>query len=136
MQYVVLICLSAGSKKYVTRCSPVTYFLQPARQRIKNTYCMSKRPFLFLLYLQRICKDYDVLLLQETWLSNANCHIISDAFPDFSMYHNSAMEDRLQSGIRHGHPYGGTAVLIRNSICRYRQLLVTCPDICGVKCVF
>ena len=87
------------------------------------------------LYLQRICKDYDVLLLQETWLSNANCHIISDAFPDFSMYHNSAMEDRLQSGIRQGRPYGGTAVLIRNSICRSHQLLVTCPDICGVKCV-
>ena len=36
----------------------------------------------------------------------------------------------------HGRPYGGTAVLIRNSICRSHQLLVTCPDICGVKYVF
>jgi len=26
----------------------VTYFLQPALERIKNTYCMGKRPFLYL----------------------------------------------------------------------------------------
>ena len=51
MQYVFLICLSAGSKKYVTRRSRATYFLLPARQRIKNTYCMGKRPFLFLLLI-------------------------------------------------------------------------------------
>jgi len=57
-------------------------------------------------------------------------------FPDFSMYHNSPMEDRLSSSIRLGRPYRGTAVLIRNSIYRSHQLLATCPDICGVKCIF
>jgi len=31
MQYVFLIRLSAGGKKYVTRRSRVTYFLPPAR---------------------------------------------------------------------------------------------------------
>jgi len=51
MQYVFLIRSSAGCKKYVTRRSRVTYFLQPARERIKNTYCMDKRPFLFLLLI-------------------------------------------------------------------------------------
>jgi len=49
MQYVFLIRSSAGCKKYVTRRSRVTYFLQPAR--IKNTYCMGKRSFLFLLVI-------------------------------------------------------------------------------------
>ena len=46
MQYVFLIHSSAGGKKYVTRRSRVTYFLLPARERIKNT-----RPFLFLLLI-------------------------------------------------------------------------------------
>jgi len=51
MQYVFLIRSSAGCKKYVTRRSRVTYFLPPARERIKNTYCMGQRPFLFLLLI-------------------------------------------------------------------------------------
>jgi len=52
MQYVFLICSSAGGKKYVTSRSRVTYFLPPAQERIKNTYCMGKRrPFLFLLLI-------------------------------------------------------------------------------------
>ena len=52
MQYVFLIRSSASCKIYViTRRSRVTYFLQPARQRIKNTYCMGKRPCLFLLQI-------------------------------------------------------------------------------------
>jgi len=49
--YVFLIRSSAGCKKYVTRLRLVTYFLQPAQERIKNTYCIGKRPFLFLLLI-------------------------------------------------------------------------------------
>jgi len=49
MQYVFLICTSAGCK--VTRLRLVTYFLQPALEHIKNTYCMGKRSFLFLLLI-------------------------------------------------------------------------------------
>ena len=51
MQYVFLIRSIAGGKKYVTRRSRVTYFLPPARERIKHTYCMGQRPFLFLLLI-------------------------------------------------------------------------------------
>jgi len=51
MQYVFLIRSSAGGKKYVTRRSRVKYFLPPVRERIKNTYCMAKKPFLFLLLI-------------------------------------------------------------------------------------
>jgi len=52
MQYVFLIRSSAGCKKYVTRHSRVTYFLQPVRERIRNTYCMGKRLcFLYLLLI-------------------------------------------------------------------------------------
>jgi len=42
MQYMFLICSSTGCKKY---------FLQPVRERIKKTYCMGKRAFIFLLLI-------------------------------------------------------------------------------------
>jgi len=49
MQYVFLIRSSAGGKKYVTRLRVVTYFLPPALERIKNTYCMGQRPDRFYI---------------------------------------------------------------------------------------
>ena len=48
MQYVFLIRSRAGGKKYDTRLRLVTYFLQPALERIKNTYCIGKRQFQYL----------------------------------------------------------------------------------------
>jgi len=47
MQYVFLIRSRAGCEKYVTRLRLVTYFSQPALERIKSTYCMGKRSFLY-----------------------------------------------------------------------------------------
>ena len=65
MQYVFVIRSSAGGKKYVTKQSRVTYFLEPARQRIRNTYCMGKRPFLFLLL---ICMQFlTIFYAKKTW---------------------------------------------------------------------
>jgi len=59
MQYVFLIRSSAGCKKYFTRRSRVTYFLRPAREHIRNMYCMAKRPFIFLLLIyMRILKIF------------------------------------------------------------------------------
>jgi len=47
MQYVFLIRSRAGGKKHVTRLRLVTYFLPPALERIKNTYCMGKDRFYY-----------------------------------------------------------------------------------------
>ena len=47
MQYMFLIRSCAGGKTYLTRLHLVKYFLPPALKRIKNTYCMAKRPFLY-----------------------------------------------------------------------------------------
>jgi len=44
MQYMFLICSRTGCKKYV----PSDVFLQPALKRIKKTYSMGKRLFLYL----------------------------------------------------------------------------------------
>jgi len=96
-------------------------------------------------YLWRVTKDGDIILLQETWLSDINSSKISDMMPDFEVFHTSAMEIKLSSGFRSGRPFGGTAVLIRKS-CGYKVYkLVTnstclsavcCQSKCGNNLVF
>ena len=67
-------------------------------------------------YLYRIRDDYDIILLQETWLSDCTCSKL-DVFSDrFMVYHSSAMENKIMSGIMCGRPFGGTAVLVRQEL--------------------
>jgi len=55
------------SKKYITR-RILMYFLQPARERIKNTYCMGKRPFLYFCFYKTYfcCCCYTVVISLES----------------------------------------------------------------------
>jgi len=71
-----------------------------------------------LKYLQDKCKNYDFLLLQETWLSDKTSVRLQEISPQFSVIHCSAMEDKLQQGYLHGRPFGGTAVLYRRNVAR------------------
>jgi len=66
------------------------------------------------MYISRVCASncVDVVLLQETWLSDDTSNIISDTLPDFIVTHTSAMEHKLTSGVLVGRPFGGTAVLV------------------------
>ena len=59
-------------------------------------------------YLRDVLNWFDVVLLQETWLSDGNCSILSDLSSDFIYFHSSSMEDRLTAGIFTGRPFGGT----------------------------
>jgi len=70
-------------------------------------------------YLSRISANVDVILLQQTWLSDAVSSKIDDALPKFLVFHSSAMEYKLSCSIRCGRPYGGTAVLIRKQLADY-----------------
>ena len=71
-------------------------------------------------YLSGILTDSnyaaDILLLQETWLSIANCSRLHDISDEFVYFHSSAMEERLAAGILAGRPYGGTAILVRKNL--------------------
>jgi len=61
-------------------------------------------------YLRRIVADYDVVLLQETWLSDLSCKRLADISSDSVFFHSSSMEEKLQSGIFTGRPFRGTAI--------------------------
>jgi len=76
-------------------------------------------------YLHRISGSYDVVLLQETWLSDFNSHRINKVSDDYIFFHSSAMETKLHSDILTGRPFGGTAVLVKSSLANRVQSVVT-----------
>jgi len=86
------------------------------------------------LYLNRICSNFDVILLQETWLSSVNCNKL-DNINDFVSVHTSAMEEKLVSNMFTGLPFGGTAILLRKSLgaCSYR-IVTNNPRVTAVRC--
>ena len=69
-------------------------------------------------YLASVAVNYDFILLQEAWLSDFNCHRANLISNDFEVFHSFAMEEKLQSGILGGRPFGGTAILSQKKICR------------------
>jgi len=45
-----------------------------------------------ITYLRRIIVDYDIVLLQETRLSDFLCKLLAEISNDFIYFHSSAME--------------------------------------------
>ena len=86
-------------------------------------------------YLKRVISKVDVILLQETWLSDFNCNAIDRISDEFISFHSSAMEVKLSSGVLSGRPFGGTAILIRKYIAPYCSRVVTDnPRITSIHC--
>lgn len=65
--------------------------------------------------LSDVCnkKLYDVIFVQEHWLSSANIHKL-DIFNDYSCYGVPAMQSLISRDILLGRPYGGVCSLINN----------------------
>jgi len=66
------------------------------------------------LYLQDLCKVFDLIFIQEHWLSTSQLHYFNDIDGDFVAYAESGMND-LHCLVQ-GRHYGGVAVLIRKSL--------------------
>ena len=64
-----------------------------------------------LHYLRDKCSEYDILVLQETWLSNESCNKLDDISPNFLVIHTSAVENKTHDNYLAGRPFGGTAVM-------------------------
>jgi len=88
-----------------------------------------------LHYLRQKCSEFDILLLQETWLSNETSNRLNDISSDFTVLsemtynvsmgtlnptipylHTSAMEDKINDDYLSGRPFGGTVVMYNNSL--------------------
>jgi len=67
-------------------------------------------------YLDRFRDTCDIILLQETWLSDCNVVKLDYLSDNYIIYHSSAMQDKIKTGFVSGRPFGGTAVLIRKEL--------------------
>ena len=62
----------------------------------------------------------DIILLQETWLSNQTSSRLHDFFSEsYLCFHSSAMEEKLSLSVYNGRPFGGTGILVRNHISKF-----------------
>ena len=61
-----------------------------------------------------LCEQFDVIILQELWLSSEDVSLLRSIHKAFEAYAVSAMNDQL--GIQVGRPFGGIGVLWRKSI--------------------
>ena len=85
-------------------------------------------------YLTELCNCYDLILIQEHWLTIADVSslIVND---DFVLYASSAMEKAVSSGVLRGRPFGGVGILMRKSLasrtkllCKSDRYVIVCLD--------
>ena len=76
--------------------------------------------------VSRLCELYDVLLLQETWLSKQDLIRLGLINKDF-MYHASSPVD-LSTGPIIGRPFGGVATLYRKLLSNVVECLTSEND--------
>jgi hypothetical protein len=75
-------------------------------------------------YLQDLCRESDIVFVQETWLSYANMDKLASIDRIFLVKGVSAMENELEQGLLKGRPYGGgIGCLWRKSLSKYVKIL-------------
>jgi len=76
--------------------------------------------------LKDLCNNnYDIIAVEEHWLSATDLHKIINFHCDFQGFAWSAMTDKLQKDIIIGRPFGGLGLLVNRSL----QLVVTVNNI-------
>nr|XP_053609838.1 uncharacterized protein LOC128674882 [Plodia interpunctella] len=84
--------------------------------------------------IRDLCKEYDIIALQETWLTNEDISFLNTISDDFSSTGVSAMD--TSTGPIRGRPYGGVALLWRRSVF-LNVIVIECdnPRICAIKVI-
>lgn len=67
----------------------------------------------------------DVIMIQEHWLSSDNLYKLNNISNDYFVYGSSAMDARLSAGPLFGRPFGGTAILVNNTLAKMTTSVVT-----------
>ena len=76
---------------------------------------------------------YDIIFLQETWLSKNDNALLKDVDDNFDAFGISAMND--ENGYQTGRPYGGLAVLWRKEF-THACTLLNLDDVCLLGVTF
>ena len=75
------------------------------------------------LYLNELCRDADVIFVQEHWLYPSNLHLLNNISDEFVCFGVSAMTELTGKGILSGRPFGGVAILVRSNIAKNCHLV-------------
>jgi len=67
-------------------------------------------------YLEDASDMFDIILLQETWLSDKSSVQLEKIPSGLSVVHCSVLETILQSDCMQGRSFGGTAVMHKNNV--------------------
>jgi len=70
-----------------------------------------------------LCDTHDIVLLQEHWLLNSNLYKLDFINRDFKSYGVSSMNSKSAEGLLLGRPFGGVAILWKNCIDKYIQVV-------------
>ncbi len=74
-------------------------------------------------YLQELLLKYDIVCVQEHWLSSVDEGSLSNLNSDFLMVASYAVDNVLGKGILKGRPYGGVAIFVRSSIIQNFEII-------------
>jgi len=66
--------------------------------------------------LSSLCESFDAILLQEHWLYPNELSLLNDINRDFMSISMSSMGKFLNSGVRHGRPFGGVGILVHKNL--------------------
>ena len=67
-------------------------------------------------FVEYLCEDRDVIFLQEHWLAPFDLSRLDSICSKMICFATSAMDSKISSGCLRGRPFGGVAVLIRDTI--------------------
>ena len=70
------------------------------------------------VFLSEACSEgiCDVFFIQEHWQTNSNIQRLSNINVNYVMYGEPAMSSETSKGVIFGRPFGGIAVLVKNSL--------------------
>ena len=86
--------------------------------------------------LQHVCEDVELsmIMIQEHWQSCDNLNKILCFSTDFTGYGICAFENKINSGIMIGRPYGGVAILIRDHLVKFVNKII-CEERFVILCI-
>ena len=64
--------------------------------------------------VKNLCRDYEIIFLQETWLPQDELPILHSIHPQFEGHGTSAMD--VSEKVQSGRPHGGIGILLRKNL--------------------
>jgi len=77
--------------------------------------------------LENMCDCFDIIAVEEHWLSSCDLDKLTCFHSDFLGYAWSAMTDKLESSILLGRPYGGLGLLV-NKLLNVKVMPLACQS--------